>query len=88
MLDTYIKDGKGLFDFLTIEQLKLFRDTAKELNLEVALAGNLRKDSLPQIKEIWPDIIGVRSLVCEGYDRINGMIKGNLIEELKAELYR
>jgi uncharacterized protein (UPF0264 family) len=87
MLDTYIKDGKGLFDFLTIEQLKLFRDIAKELNLEVALAGNLRKDSIPQIKEIWPDIIGVRSLVCEGYDRINGMIKGNLIEELKAELY-
>jgi uncharacterized protein (UPF0264 family) len=87
MLDTYIKDGKGLFDFLTIKQLKLFRDIAKELNLEVALAGNLRKDSLPQIKEIWPDIIGVRSLVCEGYDRINGMIKGNLIEELKAELY-
>ena len=88
MLDTYIKDGKGLFDFLNIEQLKLFKDKAKEFNLEVALAGNLRKDSLPKIKEIWPDIIGVRSLVCEGYDRNNGMIKGHLIEELKAELYR
>ncbi len=88
MLDTYIKDGKGLFDFLSIKQLKLFKDKAKEFNLEVALAGNLRKDSLPKIKEIWPDIIGVRSLVCEGYDRNNGMIKGHLIEELKTELYR
>ncbi len=88
MLDTYIKDGKGLFDFLNVEQLKLFKDKAKEFNLEVALAGNLRKDSLPKIKEIWPEIIGVRSLVCEGYDRNNGMIKGHLIEELKAELYR
>ena len=88
MLDTYIKDGKGLFNFLTIEQLKLFRDKAKELNLEVALAGNLRKDSLPKIKEIWPDIIGVRSLVCEGYDRNNGTIKSHLIDELKLELYR
>ncbi|MFW9950286.1 MAG: (5-formylfuran-3-yl)methyl phosphate synthase [Candidatus Thorarchaeota archaeon] len=88
MLDTYIKDGKGLFNFLTIEQLKVFRDKAKELNLEVALAGNLRKDSLPKIKEIWPDIIGVRSLVCEGYDRNNGTIKSHLIDELKSELYR
>lgn len=88
MLDTYIKDGKGLFDFLNIDQLKLFKDKAKELKLEVALAGNLRKESLPKIREIWPDIIGVRSLVCEGYDRNNGMIKGHLIEELKIELYR
>ncbi len=88
MLDTYIKDGKGLFDFLNIDQLKLFKDKAKELKLEVALAGNLRKESLPKIREIWPDIIGVRSIVCEGYDRNNGMIKGHLIEELKIELYR
>ncbi len=88
MLDTYIKDGRGLFDFLNIEQLKLFRNKAKSLNLEVALAGNLMKDSIPKIKEIWPDIIGVRSIVCEGYDRNNGTIKGYLIEELKTELYR
>jgi len=34
-----------------------------------------------------PDIIGVRSIVCEGYDRNNGTIRGHLIEELTAELY-
>jgi len=87
MLDTFIKDGKGLFDFLSVEQLKLFKNKAKKLNLEVALAGYLMKDSLPMIKKIMPDIIGVRSIVCEGYDRNNGIIRGHLIEELKAELY-
>jgi uncharacterized protein (UPF0264 family) len=87
MLDTYIKDGKILFDFLNVKQLKQFRDKSKELNLEVALAGNLLKDSIPKIKEISPDLIGVRSVVCEGYDRNHGMIKGYLIEELKSELY-
>jgi uncharacterized protein (UPF0264 family) len=86
MLDTYVKDGKGLFDFLEVDQLKLFKDKAKELGLDVALAGNLRKDSLPKIREIKPDIIGVRSMVCEGFDRNNGMIKGSLIEELVQEL--
>ena len=87
MLDTFIKDGKGLFDFLSVEELKLFKKKAKKLNLEVALAGYLMKDSLPMIKKIMPDIIGVRSIVCEGYDRNNGMIKGHLIKELKAALY-
>jgi len=87
MLDTFIKDGKGLFDFLSVDQLKLFKNKAKKLNLEVALAGYLMKDSLPMVKKIMPDIIGVRSIVCEGYDRNNGTIRGYLIEELKAELY-
>ena len=87
MLDTFIKDGKGLFDFLSVEELKLFKNKAKKLHLEVALAGYLMKDSLPMIKKIMPDIIGVRSIVCEGYDRNNGKIKGHLIKELEAELY-
>jgi uncharacterized protein (UPF0264 family) len=86
MLDTYIKDSKNLFDFLEVNQLKLFKNKAKELGLEVALAGNLRKHLLLKIKEIWPDIIGVRSMVCEGFDRNNGMIKGALIKDLNEEL--
>jgi len=87
MLDTFIKDGKDLFNFLNVEQLIRFRNKTKDLNLMVALAGNLMKDSLPKIKEITPDLIGVRSIVCEDYDRNEGMIKGYLIEDLKKELY-
>lgn len=87
MLDTYIKDGKGLFDFLSVEQLLQFKNIASDLNLEVALAGNLRKDSISKIKEISPDLIGVRSVVCEGFDRQNGTIQNHLIEELRNELY-
>ena len=87
MLDTYIKDGKSILDFLNIAQLKEFTDKAKKLGLEVALAGNLMKDSILKIKQVNPDIIGVRSIVCEGYDRQNGMIKEYLINELKSILY-
>ena len=88
MLDTYIKDDKGLFDFLSVEQLLQFKNKASDLNLEVALAGNLRKDSISKIKEISPDLIGVRSVVCEGFDRQNGTIQKHLIEELRNELYK
>jgi len=88
MLDTYIKDKMGLFDFLTTDQLIQFKNKAEDLDLEVALAGNLRKKDIPSINYISPDIIGVRSVVCEGYDRNNGSIKEQLIEDLKTELYK
>jgi hypothetical protein len=87
MLDTFIKDGKGLFDFLSVKQLMDFKKASKQLNLDVALAGNLMKESISKIKKISPDIIGVRSIVCDNFDRKNGKIRLHMIEELKALLY-
>ncbi len=87
MLDTFIKDGKGLFDFLSVKQLMDFKTTSKQLNLEIALAGNLMKESISKIKKISPDIIGVRSIVCDNFDRKKGKIRPYMIEELKALLY-
>ena len=87
MLDTYFKDDKGLFDFLSVEDLLKFKEKAHNFNLKVALAGHLMKKDLAFIRQISPDIIGVRSLVCERYDRNNGMIKKDLIENLITELY-
>jgi len=87
MLDTYKKDGKCLFDFLSETQLLNFKDKANELDIKIALAGNLRVNNILKIKRISPDIIGVRSAVCEGYDRDKGLIKDHLIKELKKELY-
>ncbi|TFG25287.1 MAG: hypothetical protein EU529_01555 [Promethearchaeota archaeon] len=88
MLDTYIKDGKGLFDFLSVEELIKFKEKAKKLDLRVALAGRILIKDILKLRQISPDIIGVRSLVCEDFDRNNGMIKKDLIEKLKTELYK
>ncbi|MHA1294132.1 MAG: (5-formylfuran-3-yl)methyl phosphate synthase [Promethearchaeota archaeon] len=87
MLDTFIKDDKGLFDFLNINQLIQFKEKSKELNLDVALAGKLKIEDIFKIKEISPDIIGVRSVVCENFDRNSGQIKFELIQDLKSKLY-
>lgn len=87
MLDTYIKDEKGLFDFLNVNELIEFKKKAHQLNLKVALAGNIRQNVLPNIRKINPDIIGIRSMVCERHDRNNGKIRLDLIENLKAELF-
>lgn len=88
MLDTYIKDGKGLFDFLSVEELIKFKEKAKELDLKVALAGRIMIKDIIKLRQISPDIIGVRSVVCEDFDRNNGMINKELIEKLKIELYK
>jgi uncharacterized protein (UPF0264 family) len=88
MLDTYIKDKNGLFDHLNVSQLIEFKDKANQLKLKVALAGNLKKKVLPKIRIVNPDIIGVRSMVCEGYDRNQGNIRLDLIENLKSHLYK
>ena len=88
MLDTYFKDGSNLFDFLNEDQLIEFNSLGKEYGVQVALAGNLRINNISQIKNVSPDIIGVRSIVCNNYDRVNGEIQENLIEELKNELYK
>ena len=47
MLDTAVKDGKNLFNFLTSQQLQKFVDSSHKFGLEAALAGSLRKQDLP-----------------------------------------
>ncbi|MFW9882053.1 MAG: (5-formylfuran-3-yl)methyl phosphate synthase, partial [Candidatus Thorarchaeota archaeon] len=88
MLDTYIKDNKGLFDYLNTRQLIEFKEKANQLKLKVALAGNLNENVIPKIRKVNPDIIGVRSMVCEGHDRNQGTIRLDLIETLKSHLYK
>ncbi len=83
MVDTGIKDGKNLFDFMTREQLESFVEFGRKHDLIVALAGSITKEHLSELKELAPDIIGLRGAACEGGDRINGKIKLELVKELK-----
>jgi len=76
MVDTGIKDGRTTLEFLSEEELKTFVSDSKALGLETALAGSLKFEDIPAIKEIEPDILGVRGMVCGG----------NREERVKAEL--
>ena len=69
MVDTAIKDGKTLFDVLTLNEINNFVNMAKEANLLVALAGSIKAHHTEELLNIQPDIIGVRGAVCEGPDR-------------------
>ncbi|HUX97921.1 MAG TPA: (5-formylfuran-3-yl)methyl phosphate synthase [Candidatus Deferrimicrobium sp.] len=81
MLDTAIKDGKRLFDYLQTPQLTQFVELTHDYGLQAALAGSIEKDDLISLIKIKPDIIGVRGAVCEQSDRVNGRIRSDLVQE-------
>ena len=82
MLDTSTKDGKNLFDYLTIEQLKKFVDLAHGFGLKTALAGSLRKQDLPVVYDLGADIAGLRGAACTNSNRVTGQINRKLVSEL------
>jgi uncharacterized protein (UPF0264 family) len=82
MLDTSIKDGKNLFDYLKIEQLQRFVDLAHGFGLVTALAGSLRKQDLPLVYGLGTDIAGLRGAACTNNNRITGQITRKRVREL------
>jgi uncharacterized protein (UPF0264 family) len=81
MVDTFIKDGKGLFDFMDIVSCKRFIDEGHTLGLVVALAGSIKLSEIPQLKRVGTDIVGIRGAACSHGDRLAGTI---LTENVKA----
>ena len=69
MVDTAMKDGKNLFDAMSLEEIHEFIRQGQEAGMKVALAGSLKAEHAAILLELNPDIIGVRGAVCEGKDR-------------------
>ncbi len=80
MMDTLIKDGKGLFDALNLDELSEFIGLAKARGLQVALAGSVTKENLADLAKIGTDIVGIRGAVCLKSDRSTG-IQRELVQE-------
>jgi len=82
MIDTAVKDGKNIFNFLAVKQLEKFVDEAHKLGLEAALAGSLRKQDLPVVYGLGADVAGLRGAACTNNYRDNGQITRKLVHEL------
>jgi (5-formylfuran-3-yl)methyl phosphate synthase len=64
LLDTAIKDGRGLLSWLHADALAELVAEAHGAGLEMALAGELRAEDLPAVRAAGADIAGVRSAAC------------------------
>jgi uncharacterized protein (UPF0264 family) len=64
LIDTSVKDGRGLLSWLAADELAEIVAEAHDADLEMGLAGELRAEDLPAIRASGADIAGVRSAAC------------------------
>jgi uncharacterized protein (UPF0264 family) len=83
LLDTAVKDGRGLLDWLSPDALMSLVEEAHAAGLQVALAGALRAEDLPVVRATGADIAGVRSAAC-GDGRRSGSLEPARVRALRA----
>ncbi len=84
LLDTAVKDGRGLFEWLTPEALATLVSEGHAAGLEMALAGALRADDLSLVRATGADIAGVRAAACRDGLR-TARLDAERIGRLRAE---
>jgi uncharacterized protein (UPF0264 family) len=85
LLDTYIKDGHNLFDFLSPAVLRSLAIEAHTSGLLFALAGALQAEHLQQIHDTGADIVGVRTAACRDNQR-KGPLEVEKIQLLRRRM--
>jgi uncharacterized protein (UPF0264 family) len=66
LVDTCVKDGRTLLDWLRQPDLTQLRLVCREKGLPLALAGSLGERQIVEILPLEPDIIAVRGAACRG----------------------
>jgi uncharacterized protein (UPF0264 family) len=66
LLDTCIKDGRGLFGWMDPLALELWVERSRDAGLLTALAGGLKLDDIERVSSAAPDVVGVRGAACDG----------------------
>jgi uncharacterized protein (UPF0264 family) len=85
LIDTALKQGPGLFGWLSTEELLALRERAGELGLSFGLAGRLCVRDIPQLQRIEPDIVGIRSAACVESNR-NAVVSPAAVQEFRQAL--
>jgi (5-formylfuran-3-yl)methyl phosphate synthase len=82
LVDTFVKDGRGLYGWLSESELADLITRTRAAGGSFAVAGQLRPGELRRVDA---DIVGVRSAVCRGGDR-TGELDPELVAAAVAEL--
>ena len=81
-MDTYLKDGRGLYGWLPEAALVELIAATAEAGGTFAVAGQLVRGQLGRVAA---DVVGVRSAVCRGGDR-SAELEADLVAAAVAEL--
>jgi (5-formylfuran-3-yl)methyl phosphate synthase len=82
LLDTFVKDGRGLFGWLSEAELSSLIARTRAAGATFAVAGQLR---LGELRRVDADVVGVRSAVCRGGER-TARLEAGLVVAAAAEI--
>jgi uncharacterized protein (UPF0264 family) len=82
LVDTCVKDGRGLYGWLSESELADLIARTRAAGATFAVAGQLTRDELRRVEV---DVVGVRSAVCRDGDR-TGELDSELVAAAIAEL--
>src|SRR5690349_16743378 len=85
LLDTWGKDGKTLFDFMTAAEVAELVEGLKRVYTTVAVGGSLRPEHAKQLKSAEPHYFAVRSSACAGGKR-DGVIDAARVKKWKEAI--
>ncbi len=66
LVDTAIKDGRGLLEHWSLETLQHFLSDARRRGFTTVVGGGLTLDTIPRVAACRPDYIAVRGAACSG----------------------
>ena len=81
LLDTAVKDGHTLFDFLPPATIRSLAEHSHGKGLIFGLAGALREKDIPLARELGADVVGIRTAACRG-NRRDGALDFRLVQKL------
>jgi (5-formylfuran-3-yl)methyl phosphate synthase len=82
LVDTFVKDGRGLYGSLSEAELSSLIGRVRDAGGSFAVAGQLRLGSLRRVDA---DVVGVRSAVCRGGER-TALLEQGLVATAVAEV--
>jgi hypothetical protein len=82
LVDTFVKDGRGLYGWLSESELADLIERTRRAGAMFGVAGQLRPGELRRVDA---DVIGVRSAVCREGDRTSEL-QAELVAAAVAEL--
>jgi uncharacterized protein (UPF0264 family) len=83
LVDTFVKDGRGLYHWLSEPELGELIARTHVAGGSFGVAGQLRRGEL---RRVAADVVGVRSAVCRGGDR-TAMLDAELVAAAVAEVH-
>jgi uncharacterized protein (UPF0264 family) len=86
LLDTQVKDGQGLLNWIDLPALRLWVERGRDVGLLTALAGGLQVDDIGLVSGARPDVVGVRGAACDGGRE--GRVNAGRVQALRERLRR